>query len=185
MSFDPFVDTLERKLKEHEQRKKEATKLIEEESKLTNLTRDAQKKEQEVLGRKLSFAERVLIWAREFSQTDTYKRLLETINLRISGHDEIYVNGGGWAHELPCNHSVYNCYSEYDKSCDWSRLYLKQDSTLHYWAGYRQHPGTADFIIKTPEELTQKLCSAYIAKLAGKVETCTVYKTIRKWHLEK
>jgi len=53
------------------------------------------------LERKLDYAEKIFVWAREFSRTDTYRRLLNLINLRPPECDKVYVNGGGWAHEQP------------------------------------------------------------------------------------
>ncbi len=171
-------DSLEIMLEQHDKRKEEeAARMEEEKHRLIALVQKAQKEEQISLGRILSYAESIFVWAKAFSQTDTFKRLLEVINFwPPSKFAAIYVNGGGWAHE-----------ATYDERgvCSWSRLYLRQDGTLYYCAGYRQHSCGPEFTIQTPKELAAKLCVGYIVRFTAKIETGKVYDTIIKFHLRK
>lgn len=164
------LDSLERKLDEEEQRKKaEAARRAEEKKKRNALVNAAQKHEQSFLEKKVQMAEGIFTWAADFSQTELYKRIS-----KISIERGVYVFGGGWGHRVPYDDG-YGC---------WSRMYLKLNGSLFYWAGYKWMPTGPEFIVKSPQKLVEKLCYKYLSDFWRLVESKKVYDTIEKWHFK-
>jgi len=111
---------------------------------------------------KKALASSLFSWADEFSQTEIYHNLLKKSLNKDYG---LQVFGHYWGHEIP-----YNCIP----NC-WSRLHLKTDGSFVYGAGYRSHGTSTRFLLKTPNELKDKLCYEYLREFAKKINSLEVY----------
>ena len=103
-----------------------------------------------------------------------YRRLLDAVLSAVPpDRRELYVFGGGWGHELPYDSNSYGC---------WSRLYFRSEGTFFYSAGYKWFPSSTQLLIKTPRELENKLCHAYLEEFSQTLQSGEVYEAIRRWY---
>ena len=174
-SRDSLEHALSRALGEAEQRKEaKAVAAKKWAQKAQALLHAAEKNEEEHADEKKALADTLFSWAWDFSQTDMYRRLLDAMLSAVpSERRELYVFGGGWGHELPYDSNSYGC---------WSRLYLLPAGNFFYAAGYKWFPSSTQFPIKTPRELENKLCHAYLEEFAQTLQSGEVYDAIRRWY---
>lgn len=157
------------------ERRKEAEAVSAEigKQKTKALLHAAEKDEEEHADEKKAVADTIFSWARDFSQTDLYHRLLDAVLPAGLRERKLYVFGGGWGHELPYDSNSYGC---------WSRLYLLPEGNFFYAAGYKWFPSSTQFPIKTPRELESKLCYAYLKECAETLKSGEVYDAIGRWY---
>ena len=115
------------------------------------------------LDEKLKLAEDIFRWGRGFSRSEEYRRLLD-----ILSDDSLWFYGGGWGHERSGDNGR------------WSRLYLRRDGTLYYWAGYKWMPCGPEWIFRTPRELAKRLTKNYLKELHRFIATGRVYERLRE-----
>ncbi|MDP3639802.1 MAG: hypothetical protein Q8R53_01200 [Nanoarchaeota archaeon] len=174
-SCDSLEHALGRALGEAERRKKaEAVAAEIRQQKAQALLHAAEKDEEEHADEKRAVADTIFSWARVFSQTDLYHRLLDAVLPVVPpAGRKLYVFGGGWGHELPYKPDGYGC---------WSRLYLLPEGNFFYAAGYKWFPSSPTFSIKTPRELESKLCHGYLKEFAQTLQSGEVYDAIQGWY---
>ncbi len=174
-SRDSLEHALGRALGEAERRTKaKAVAANKREQKAQALLHTAEKNEEEHADEKRALADTIFSWARDFSQTDLYHRLLDAVLPAVLPDGrKLYVFSGGWGHELPYDSNRYGC---------WSRLYLLLEGNFFYAAGYKWFPSSTQFLIKTPRELENKLCYGYLEEFAQTLKSGEVYEAIRRWY---
>ncbi len=127
--------------------------------------------EEKLKDKKIRIANDIFKWAREFSQTGHYNRLVKISMPYIALEKGVYVYGGGWGHKTP----------KYDDDGCWSRVYLEPNGSLYYVGGYKWFPSDSRFRIHNPDSLAERLNYDYLSGFRNEIKSGKIYGTIKDW----
>lgn len=148
---------------EHLEAAENKEKIIEQEKEknYSELVKEHNKQEESLLMKKIELCKRLFAWKEEFLKTEEGKKSFER------SYKNLWVFGGGWAHQLP----------HYGGGGCWSRIYFNKTS-IEYWAGYKWMPTGPRVNYTKPEEMAKMLDYKYLQGIIEAIDSRKIFKTI-------